>query len=106
MARIKPTEIRLVADLLDPDRTDPDASRELAEEIIVALDEKREKDDLYIIAARLADWAPITAYGPWSTKNQALKFSKHLSGEGQPRAVIVKITQEDDILKRLGLEKK
>lgn len=103
MARLKPTELRLIASLIDPDGENPEAATALAGEIITALDEKREGDDQWVICARLADWAPITAYGPWSTQNQAIKFAKNLSGEGQPRAVCVKITPEDDILKRLRI---
>lgn len=103
MAKPKPTEIRLIADLLDPDGSNPEGARDLAEEIIVKLDIKRKDDDRYVICARLAPYAPITAYGPWSTQNQAVKFSKNLSGEDGPRAVVVKITSEDDILKRNGL---
>jgi len=105
MAKPKPTEIRLVADLLALDGSNLEEARDLAEEIIVKLDAKRREDEQYVLCARLADYAPITAYGPWSTQNQALKFSKNLSGEGEPRAVIVKITKEDDILKRNGLTK-
>lgn len=104
MARIKPTEIKLVAGIIDPDGESPDDAAAMAAEIIEALELKRAKDDQWIIAARLADWAPITAYGPWSTQNQAVKFSKHLSGEGNPRAVAVKITAEADLFKRLGIE--
>lgn len=103
MARLKPTEVRLIASLIDPDGENPDAATALAGEIITALDDKREGDDQWIICARLAQWAPITAYGTWSTLNQAMKFAKNLSGEGQPRAVAIKITPEDEVLKRLRI---
>jgi len=74
MARPRPTEIKLVANLLDPDNTNSESAAELAVEIIEALDESRYKRESYILVAQLARWAPVQAWGEFSTKLQAEKF--------------------------------
>ena len=104
MARPRPTEIKLVANLLDPDNTNSESAAELAQEIIEALDESRYKRESYILVAQLARWAPVQAWGEFSTKLQVEKFMKNLSGvdaEGG-RAVIVHLEQPDKLLERIG----
>lgn len=105
MARPRPTEIKLVANLLDPDNTNSESAAELAVEIIEALDESRGKRDSYILVAQLARWAPVQAWGEFSTKLQAEKFSKNLSAvdKDEPgKAVIVHLEQPDKLLERIG----
>ena len=104
MPRPRPTEIKLVASLLDPDNTNSESAAELAVEIIEALDESRYKRESYILVAQLARWAPVQAWGEFSTKLQVEKFMKNLSGvdaEGG-RAVIVHLEQPDKLLERIG----
>jgi hypothetical protein len=104
MPRPRPTEIKLVANLLDPDNTNSESAAELAVEIIEALDESRFKRESYILVAQLARWAPVQAWGEFSTKLQVEKFMKNLSGvdaEGG-RAVIVHLEQPDKLLERIG----
>lgn len=104
MPRPRPTEIKLVANLLDPDNTNSESAAELAQEIIEALDESRGKRDAYVLVAQLARWAPVQAWGEFSTKLQVEKFMKNLSGvdaEGG-RAVIVHLEQPDKLLERIG----
>jgi len=104
MSRPRPTEIKLVANLLDPDNTNSESAAELAVEIIEALDESRYKRESYILVAQLARWAPVQAWGEFSTKLQVEKFMKNLSGvdaEGG-RAVIVHLEQPDKLLERIG----
>ena len=104
MPRPRPTEIKLVANLLDPDNTNSESAAELAQEIIEALDESRGKRDAYVLVGQLARWAPVQAWGEFSTKLQVEKFMKNLSGvdaEGG-RAVIVHLEQPDKLLERIG----
>jgi len=104
MSRPRPTEIKLVANLLDPDNTNSESASELAVEIIEALDVSRDKRDSYILVAQLARWAPVQAWGEFSTKLQVEKFMKNLSAvdaEGG-RAVIVHLEQPDKLLERIG----
>lgn len=105
MARPRPTEIKLVANLLDPDNTNSESAAELAVEIIEALDSSRGKRDSYILVAQLARWAPVQAWGEFSTKLQAEKFVKNLSAvdKDEPgKAVIVHLEQPDKLLERIG----
>ena len=105
MARPRPTEIKLVANLLDPDNTNSESATELAVEIIEALDESRYKRESYILVAQLARWAPVQAWGEFSTKLQAEKFAKNLSAvdKDEPgKAVIVHLEQPDKLLERIG----
>ena len=104
MSRPRPTEIKLVANLLDPDNTNSESAAELAVEIIEALDESRFKRESYILVAQLARWAPVQAWGEFSTKLQVEKFMKNLSGvdaEGG-RAVVVHLEQPEKLLERIG----
>ena len=108
MAKPRPTEIKLVANLLDPDNTDSESAADLAVEIIEALDLSRGKRDNYIVVAQLARWAPVQAWGEFSTKLQAERFTKNLSAvdsEGG-RAGIVHLEQPERLLERIGELKK
>lgn len=101
----RPTEVRLVASLLDPDNTDSENATSLAEEIIEALDESRDKRDSFILVAQLASWAPVQAWGEFSTRLQVEKFAKNLSSADKNengRAVIVRLEQPDKLLERIG----
>jgi len=105
MPRPRPTEIKLVASLLDPDNTNSESAAELAVEIIEALDESRYKRESYILVAQLARWAPVQAWGEFSTKLQAEKFVKNLSAvdKDEPgKAVVVHLEQPDKLLERIG----
>jgi len=95
----------LVANLLDPDNTNSESAAELAQEIIEALDESRYKRESYILVAQLARWAPVQAWGEFSTKLQAEKFVKNLSAvdKDEPgKAVVVHLEQPDKLLERIG----
>jgi hypothetical protein len=103
MPRPRPTEIKLVANLLDPDNTNSESAADLAVEIIEALDESRGKRESYVLVAQLASWAPVQAMGEFSTKLQAEKFVKHLaSPDGGGKAVICKMEQPEKFLERIG----
>jgi hypothetical protein len=103
MAKPRPTEIKLVANLLDPDTTNSEGATDLAYEIIEALDKSRAKRDAYIVVAQLAQWSPVQAWGEFSTKLQAEKFIPSLSSpDGGGRAVIVRLELPEDLLKRIG----
>lgn len=92
MARIKPTEIRLVSSMLAEPAEDAD---ELAERIIAALDTKREKDDKWVVVYQWRGFpGPVTlAYGPFGTVNQAIKAMGTLPSPGEPlaKAMAIKI---------------
>lgn len=103
MARPRPTEIKLVANLLDPDGTSSESAAELAVEIIEALDESRGKRDSYILVAQLAKWCPVQAWGEFSTKLQAEKFVSQLaSPDGGGKAVVVRLELPEKFIERMG----
>lgn len=84
--RTKPTEIRLVADLLTKPAADAD---ELAEMIITSLDTKRMKDERWVIIYQLQppDGRFVTiTYGPFNTRKQAEKAMGGLVSPGEPLA--------------------
>jgi hypothetical protein len=72
--RIKPTEVRLVAALLEEEHPDAES---LAREIITRLDEKRMSDPMYILGTMLGDIPLI--WGPFATANQASKAASKLA---------------------------
>jgi len=86
MPRIKPTEVRLVATMLQKPADDADS---LAESIIVALDDKRAKDDKWMV---IYQWQPqeqrfvTITYGPFNTQKQAEKALSGLVSPGVPLA--------------------
>jgi len=103
MAKPRPTEIKLVANLLDPDNSNSEGAAELAIEIIEALDKSRAKRESFIVVAKLADWVPLQAWGEFSTRLQAEKFFPHLSApNGVGKGAIARLEQPDDLLKRIG----
>lgn len=103
MARPRPTEVKLVANLLDPDNTNSESAAELAVEIIEALDESRGKRESYVLVAQLASWAPVQAWGEFSTKLQAEKFVKHLaSPDGGGKGVVCRMELPEKFIERIG----
>jgi hypothetical protein len=103
MAKPRPTEIRLVAKLLDPDAENSEDASALAIEIIEALDASRLKRESFIVVAKLADWAPLQAWGEFSTKLQAEKFFPNLSSpSGGGKGAIAKLADPDEFLKQIG----
>lgn len=86
MGRIKPTEIRLVAKMLEQPADDADS---LAESIIVALNDKRQKDERWMV---IYQWQPkqerfvTITYGPFNTRKQAEKALGGLVSPGEPLA--------------------
>ena len=105
MGKPRPTEIKLVAKLLDPDAENSEDASALAIEIIEALDASRLKRESFIVVAKLADWAPLQAWGEFSTKLQAEKFFPHLSAPGPDvggKGAIAKLVDPDEFLKQIG----
>jgi len=85
MAKPRPTEIRLVAKLLDPDAENSEDASALAIEIIEALDNSRLKRESFIVVAE--------------------KFFPHLSAPGPDvggKGAIARLENPDDLLKRIG----
>ncbi len=104
MGKPRPTEIKLVASLLDPDAENSEDASALAIEIIEALDASRLKRESFIVVAKLADWAPLQAWGEFSTRLQAEKFFPHLASPdpGGGKGMIARLEHPDDLLKRIG----
>jgi hypothetical protein len=104
MAKPRPTEIRLVAKLLDPDAENSEDASALAIEIIEALDASRLKRESFIVVAKLADWAPLQAWGEFSTRLQAEKFFPHLASPDPAggKGAIAKLVDPDEFLKQIG----
>ena len=104
MGKPRPTEIRLVAKLLDPDTENSEDASALAIEIIEALDNSRLKRESFIVVAKLADWVPLQAWGEFSTRLQAEKFFPHLSAPGPQsgKGSIAKLVDPDEFLKMIG----
>jgi hypothetical protein len=99
----RPTEIKLVAELLDPDNSDSEDATELAIEIILALDKSRAKRESFIIVAQLVKWLSPQAWGEFNTRLQAEKFFSHLSSpESGAQGAIIKLEQPEELLKRIG----
>jgi hypothetical protein len=104
MGKPRPTEIKLVASLLDPDAENSEDASALAIEIIEALDKSRIKRDSFIVVAKLADWAPLQAWGEFSTRLQAEKFFPHLVSPDPAggKGAIAKLVDPDEFLKQIG----
>ena len=106
MAKPRPTEIRLVAKLLDPDGASDGQAEDLAVEIIEALDASRVKRESFIVVAKLADWVPLQAWGEFSTLNQAQKFLPSLSSpDGGGKAAVARLEDPDTFRLRMGEKK-
>jgi hypothetical protein len=105
MAKPRPTEIKLVAKLLDPDVDNSEDATALAIEIIEALDKSRTKRESFIVVAKLADWVPVQAGGEFNTRLQAEKFFPNLSSpDTGGKGAIVRLENPDDLLKRIGAQ--
>ena len=104
MPRPRPTEVKLVANLLDPDNTNSESATELAVEIIEALDSSRGKRDSYVLVAQLASWAPVQTWGEFSTRLQAEKFAKNLAspGPGGGKAWVTRMELPEKFIERMG----
>jgi hypothetical protein len=103
MGKPRPTEIRLVAKLLDPDAENSEDAAALAIEIIEALDKSRTKRESFVVVAKLADWVPLQAWGEFSTRLQAEKFFPHLAAPGEGgKGAIAKLVDPDEFLKMIG----
>jgi hypothetical protein len=104
MGKPRPTEIKLVAKLLDPDAENSEDASALAIEIIEALDASRLKRESFVVVAKLADWAPLQAWGEFSTRLQAEKFFPHLSSPNANggKGAIARLVNPDDFLKQIG----
>lgn len=92
MARIKPTEVRLVASMLEHEA---DSADDLAKQIIEALDAKRESDEKWVINFYEPNVKVLANYGPYGTANAAVKDVKKLVAAGpQPaQAQVVKLME-------------
>jgi hypothetical protein len=82
MAKPRPTEIRLVASLLDPEGSGGEDALALAQEIIEALDESRAKREQYVLVHRNITGTPLIISGVFVTENQAKKYAESMSFEG------------------------
>ena len=103
MAKPRPTEVKLVAGLLDPDNTNSEGAADLAIEIIEALDLSRGKRESFTVVAQLATWAPVQAWGEFNTRLQAQKFVQRLaSPDTGGKAGIVRLENPEDFIKRMG----
>jgi len=81
----RPTEITLVAKMMDPDVSDD--AKELARNIIDALDAMRADREWWLVSARTLRNGPTLTVGPYSTKNQALKAAAKISFADDPDKV-------------------
>lgn len=90
MPRVKPTEVRLVAKMLEEPAEDAD---ELAERIIRSLDEKREDDTRWGVVFYDPNTKAVINYGPYPTQKAAQKIKDSLVSPGPlPAAgVVVKL---------------
>jgi len=104
MGKPRPTEIKLVAKLLDPDTENSEDATDLAIEIIEALDNSRLKRESFIVVARLTDWSPLQAWGEFNTRLQAEKFFPHLASPSPSggKGSIAKLVNPDEFLKMIG----
>lgn len=69
----------MIADML---MREADSAEELAEQIIRAIDEKREKDPVYILNYYDPNVKTLVTYGPYGTQNQAAKSVNTLASSG------------------------
>lgn len=75
-ARLRPTEVALVADLLSHEASSVDA---LAKSVIQALDASRAKRDHYVVRIRVDDLT--FGIGPFPTENAALEAARAMHPE-------------------------
>lgn len=94
--KVKPTEVRLVSGLLQQEHPDADT---LAETIIQSLDDKRAKEDQWVV---IYQWQPnegqfvTLTYGPFNTRKRAEKCMDSLVSPGEPlaKAMICRMHQQ------------
>lgn len=79
---VRPTEIKLVAQLMDPDVSEE--SKALAREIIEAIDQARADREQWVVAFRNHETSPVVVMGPWSTKTQALRAANAVAFQQDP----------------------
>lgn len=82
MPKPRPTEVKLVASLLDPDGSGGDDAKDLAIEIIEALDKDREKREEWVVINRVITGTPLVVTGKFTTKNAAIKYAEQLPFNG------------------------
>lgn len=80
----RPTEVKLVAKMMDPDVSED--AMELARNIIDALDAARADREQWLVSARTMREGPTLTVGPWSTKNQALKAAGKIAFADDPNS--------------------
>lgn len=78
----RPTEITLVAKMMDPECSDD--AKALARDIIEALDEARSDREAWLVSARTLRNGPSLTVGPFSTKNQAVKAASKIAFADDP----------------------
>lgn len=74
MAKPSPREIKAVASILDP--TLSDEAKDMAVEVIEALDKVRDTKDQWIVVARPLAGGPYVSVGAWTTKRQAMRATE------------------------------
>lgn len=96
MGRVKPTEVRLVGDLIDQalDGADEVDVDELARAVIVALDEKRAGDRRFAAVAYipLGDGGVWKGFGPYTTPKQARTAALGQAAPG-PRPGVARVVE-------------
>jgi hypothetical protein len=94
--RIKPTEIRLVADVISREY---DSAAEAAEAAIRALDEKRARDnEMWCFLYYDPNGQVFVTFGPYPTKTAAERARKNLSSPGPlpARGMPMKLREEPE----------
>lgn len=93
--RLKPTEVRLVADIISREY---DSANEAAEAAIRALDDKRAKDEMWCFLYYDPNGNVFITFGPYKTKNAAERARKNLSSPGpEPaRGMPLKLREEPE----------
>jgi len=92
LAMTKPTEVRIVAALLEEEA---ESATDLAKRIIDALDQKRETDDQTWVVVHV--WRSIvTCLGPYATRNAAEKAaSKQVSPGPEDSRVFARLIRKE-----------
>lgn len=80
----RPTEITLLAKMMAPGGDDMDDAKELARDMIEALDKVRLEREQWVISVRNGSKSPVTTIGPFGTKNQAMKGTAKLAFDDDP----------------------
>ena len=89
--RIKPTEVKMVAALLEQEH--PDAAS-LAKSIIMALDEKRLDDPMYVLGT-MYESVPLL-WGPFATENQAAKAAGKIAAPRPLQGRVLRVKRIDE----------